>query len=340
MSAPRVTVLLPVHNGLPYLREALDSLAAQTFRDFVTLVVDDGSDDGTRDLLRRVQSRRVQILRTERAAFATTLNRGLHMIDTPLVARHDAADRSRPDRLVRQVAYLDAHPEVGLVATAVAYIDADGREVENDWTRAVRREIDPATTPEAIRALMPLTCCITHGSILARRDLLLTGGGYRAALAPNEDYDLWLRALPSWRFAKLPERLYEQRLSGLESPAATPEPQLRNRIRAQLDFARRAHPWLPAPAGLLVADETGGAPYYHQLAREFWLVERARPACADVPPDADACAARIANADWDLLAVTDVTNLPRYAAALAPALHAGRIVQEGNLFLRHPEDLS
>ncbi len=340
MRTPRLTVLLPVRNGLPHLQEALDSLAAQTFQDFVTLVVDDGSDDGTRELLCRLQPRRVQIVRTERAGLATTLNRGLHMIDTPLVARHDAADRSRPDRLARQVAYLDAHPDVGLVATSVRYIDADGREVENEWTKVVRRDIDPATSPAAIRALMPLTCCITHGSVMARRELLLTGGGYRAAFAPAEDYDLWLRALPAWRFAKLPERLYEQRVAGFESAAEPQAPQVLNRIRAQLGFARRAHPWLPAPAGLLVADDPGGSSYYHQLAREFWFVERARPAGADDRADADARTARIADADWDLLAVTDVTTLPHYAAALAPALRAGRIVQEGNLFLRHPEDLS
>lgn len=335
--SPRVTVLLPVRNGLPYLADALASLRAQTFDDFEIIVIDDGSTDGTARALRRARDPRLRVISTRGEGIAAALNRGLEMARGAYVARQDVDDRSAPARLARQVEFLDRRREIDVLATCASYIDAAGRPVDDAWTRLVREQQDPAQEPDAIRALMPLTCCITHGTVMMRADVLRRAGGYRTDAVPAEDYDLWLRLLPAGRFAKLPDRLYDYRVHADQSGAERRAAQIAQSVRAKLAFVRRAHAWLPAPAGLLVADDTRGTPYYHQLAREFGLVERPRPAA--YVAGGGAWPVRVAAADWDLLAVTAFADVPSYAAALAPRLHGGRVVQEGNLFLRHPEDL-
>src|SRR5687767_7946066 len=213
MSAtPRVSVLLPVRNGLPWIREALDSLAWQTLNDFEVIALEDGSTDGTADVLAGWPDDRLRVIPTGGIGIAAALNIGLEAARAPLVARQDADDISAPDRLEAQVDYLIGHTDVGLVATVADYIDGRGEPIENDWVNTVRAQQDVAVTPDQIRELMPLTCCLTHGSIMARTGLLRAAGGYRQAMAPAEDYDLWLRLLPRTPIAKLSRRLYRYRV--------------------------------------------------------------------------------------------------------------------------------
>ena len=191
---------------------SLDSLYAQTFTDFEILAVDDGSTDGTADLLRDERDPRLQVLTTDGQGIVAALNHGLAAARGDLIARQDADDSSRADRLARQVAWLDRWVSVDVLATCAEYIGLDGRPVETDWTRTVRAEHDTATTPEAIRALLPRANCLTHGSVVMRASAVRAAGGYREAFATAEDHDLWLRLLPGHRFAKLPVRLYRSRL--------------------------------------------------------------------------------------------------------------------------------
>src|SRR5689334_11102780 len=116
---PRVTVVTPVYNGAAFLREAIDSILQQTFTDFEYLIIDDGSTDATPDLLReaaRVDGR-IRVVTREAAGVAVARNTGLSLARADLIAHQDADDLSLPDRLARQVAFLDAHPEVVMVGT-------------------------------------------------------------------------------------------------------------------------------------------------------------------------------------------------------------------------------
>ena len=124
-----VTVLLPVYNGGPFLPRVLASLLAQTWRDFEVLVIDDGSSDGSAEIAaaHARSDPRVRVLRNERnLGLARTLNRGLDEARSPLVARQDVDDLSHPERLARQVAFLEAHAEVALVGAQGWEIDRDG----------------------------------------------------------------------------------------------------------------------------------------------------------------------------------------------------------------------
>jgi len=287
---PRVSVLLPVRNGLPWLQAALDGLWGQTLTRFEAIVIEDGSTDDTAALLARQTDARLRVLSTGGVGIAGALNRGLAAARAPLVARQDADDVSHPERLARQVAYLDAHPDVDVVASAADYIGPGGEPVDSDWVRTVRRVHDAATSPDEIARLMPVMCCITHGSVMARISALRQAGGYAADCVPAEDYDLWLRLLPAHRFAKLPERLYQYRVHPQQSGDLNRERQTHQAIRAKLAWLRRAEN-LPPRARLAATGSDVGRAWYARLA----------PAAGFIPVDPDE--------DWDVLAVTDLFHL-------------------------------
>jgi glycosyltransferase involved in cell wall biosynthesis len=315
---PAISVVLPVRNGMPYLPGAIDSVLKQTRGDFELIVIDDGSIDGTTEYLRSVTDSRLRVVGPEGSGLAEALNAGLAIARAPFVARQDADDRSAPERFARQLAFLDAHPDVTVLATCAKFIDDDEREVENVWTRTVRDQQDAAQTPDEIRSLMPLTCCITHGSVLMRTDAVRARGGYHSTAVPAEDYDLWLRLLPDHQIAKLPDRLYEYRVHEAQSSVVRRLEQTRRVLAAKLQFLRRQVPGLPWPARLaLPCDDRGAA-----LLREVG------------PPegfDAEPWENTGSSDGADVIVVTDFAAVPRFAAAITLS---GDYVQFGNMFVR------
>lgn len=313
---PAVSILLPVRNGLPYLPVALASIFAQTFPDFELLVVDDGSTDGTAAVLDRLSDTRVRVFSSGGAGLAAALNLGLGQARGAYLARHDADDWSSPDRLERQWRWLERHRDIDVLATAASFADGAGQPLDSAWTRTVHAQWDAAVTPESIAALMPLTCCLFHATVMARTEVLRTAGGYDPATVPAEDYDLWLRLLPGHRFARLPERLYTVRTYRESFSAVRRGDQLVRVIEAKLRALRRWHPDLPWPARLAL-------PFHDRGAAVF---RAAGPALGFVPsPDADA----------EVVAVTDFSALTSEAAALCGG---GDYVQVGNLFVRRDLD--
>jgi glycosyltransferase involved in cell wall biosynthesis len=312
---PRLSVVLPVRNGMPWLPEALESIWRQTFTHFELLVIEDGSNDGTADALARQTDSRLRVLRTGGVGLARALNHGLAHARGELVARHDADDLSHPERFSRQTAFLDAHRDIDVLATAADYIGPAGEPVENEWVRTVRDRQDPALAPGQIAALMPITCCITHGSVMIRAAVLRAAGGYRDQFVPSDDYELWLRLLPLRRFAKLPERLYRYRLHDAQLGGTNRERQTRNAIRAKLEWLRRGEPDLPQPARLAAAGSDRGNRFY-----------------ADAAPYAGFTFVR-PDEEWDVLALTDFGALDESLAAWngQPGVRA-----RGNFVVRSP----
>lgn len=318
-----VSVALPVRNGMPYLPLAVESLLAQTYRSIEIIVVDDGSDDETPNYLDSLSDTRVRVVHAERRGVAAAMNRGLSEAWGEFYARQDADDLSFPDRIDRQVAHLRQHGDVDVVATSLVFVDADGDETETPWTREVRRLHEPAVTPEQIRRLLPLTCCIAHGSILARTSVILGAGGYNTDYEWTEDYDLWLRLLPQSRFARLRERLYALRLHGGRVSVERRTEQLRKTIRAKLEFLRRIAPSLPQPARTLVRGDGIGATMYRELAPRFDLDL--------VTPDASDGDLGLSATNPDLVIETDVMRLDDISGQI---MSRSGWVQEGNFFIR------
>lgn len=194
---PSVTVLLSVHNGEAYLREAVDSVLAQTYRDFELLVVDDGSSDATPEVLASFTDPRIRVVHQENQGLAAALNRGLDLARGRYVARMDADDVCLPQRLERQVATLEARPDVDVLGAWVRTFGERGGEV---W----RFPADP----EALRSRLLFHNVLVHPSVLLRRASLEREGlRYDPAFRYAQDYELWSRASGRLVLANLPEVL-------------------------------------------------------------------------------------------------------------------------------------
>jgi hypothetical protein len=195
----RVSVVVPVLDDHPYLEEAIASLADQTYADVEILVVHDALRAARCEPLKAVPRSNVRFLQ-QAGSFADALNAGLEAASGAYAVCHGADDVSHPQRLVRQVAYLAAHPEIGVLATASGVVGEGSASDEA-----------PAWTPEAIEAQLRGGRCFEHGSAMGRRTLIRDAGGYQLRAGSPPDHDLWLRLLPSTKFAKLPTRLYFRR---------------------------------------------------------------------------------------------------------------------------------
>jgi hypothetical protein len=312
----KLSVLMPVKNGMPYLPEAVESILGQTFGEFELLIINNGSTDGTVEYLKTIRDTRLRVLSPGSIGLARSLNVGLSRARGEYVARHDADDRSAPDRFSRQVAFLDSNPGVDVLGTCVNFVDEDGSEVLDSWTQTIRDQQDPAQTPEQILASMPLTCCIAHGSVMMRTAVMVNAGGYNPATVPAEDYDLWLRLLPNHAIAKLPERLYDYRVHGDQSSGARRSEQQARTIEAKLRYVRRQVPSLPRPVRLVLPCDNYGA----TLFRKFGPAEGYDPAIRSSP------VAR----GTDVVAVTDFSALPYYQQVLTATTDCR---QFGNLFV-------
>jgi len=201
--APRVSVVLAVRDGAPWVGEAVRSVLGQTLTDLELVVIDDGSTDDTPQTLAGFVDSRLRVARRARLGLTRSLNEGVSLARAPLIARLDADDVAMPERLARQIAFLDAHPEIGLLGTGATEVDAAGREVG--------RLVPPAADADIRRALIRRNVFV-HSSVVMRRQALASAGGYDAAFPVAQDYDLWLRLARLTRLANLPEPLVTRRL--------------------------------------------------------------------------------------------------------------------------------
>ncbi|MFO1061553.1 MAG: glycosyltransferase [Dongiaceae bacterium] len=206
-AAALVSVIMPVRDGARHLAAALDSIRRQSLAAIEILAVDDGSRDATPALLAAAarDEPRLRVVRQEPAGIVAALNRAVAEARAPLLARMDADDVAWPERLARQAAFLDAHPAVAAVGGGCRLIDRHGR-VLGLW--------QPPTGPAEIAARLPAENCLSHPTVTMRRAAVLQAGGYRAAFAGCEDYDLWLRLAERHDLANLPEPVLDYRLHG------------------------------------------------------------------------------------------------------------------------------
>lgn len=201
--APEVTVLMPVFNGARYLRDALESVRRQSFRDFELLVIDDGSTDETPEILRRWPDPRLRVERQERnLGLARTRNHGVALARGEYVALLDADDRATPGRLAAQVCFLRRHREMALVGSWVREIDEAGRPTGSVWRCETR--------PDRIPPSLLFWNAFAQSAVTARR-CILERFPYREALPPSEDYDLWARIAAAHPVANLPRPLVSYR---------------------------------------------------------------------------------------------------------------------------------
>ena len=196
MQTPLLSVVMPVHNALPYLDASVASILGQTHDDFEFVICDDGSTDGSREALRawKAKDHRIRLFESEASLGpSASSNWVVEQSRGRFVARMDADDVSHRDRLRRQLAALLAHPAVDLVGTLWETIDGDGRRVRrrDRWRLARRSPFAP----------------FPHPSVMFRRAAFDAVGGYRESCAFWEDVDLYLRMSRRGRIAVLADVL-------------------------------------------------------------------------------------------------------------------------------------
>jgi glycosyltransferase involved in cell wall biosynthesis len=230
-----VTVLLCVHNDGRYLPESVGSLLAQTFTDFELLVIDDGSTDGAADFLRTLADPRVRVVRNEtNLGLTRSLNIGLDEATGTYVARMDADDVALPRRLEKQLDFLEANPDVGVLGTSRTLIDEGGNFVA---------EAPALPDDRSIRRKCLLGNPLAHPTVMLRRDVFDRHGlRYDERYATAQDYELWTRLLPLTKAANLPEPLLRYRLRNGSVGATRKAEQLANHDRIAHAAIRRLVP--------------------------------------------------------------------------------------------------
>jgi glycosyltransferase involved in cell wall biosynthesis len=204
---PRVSVLMPMRNAEPFVREAVDSVLQQDLADLELLVVDDGSTDRSAAIATALGDPRVRIVAGPCRGFAAAWNTALERAAGELVLQCDSDDALAPGRLASQVRFLDQHPEFGAVCGGFTTIDAAGRVVAALWAEGA--------APEEITAELLAGVTRTHFcTFTVRRSLLVALGGMRPFFETGCDIDLQLRLAERCRVWYEPADRYRYRLHG------------------------------------------------------------------------------------------------------------------------------
>jgi glycosyltransferase involved in cell wall biosynthesis len=208
---PRVSVVMPVYNAARHLPQAIESILDQTFREFEFIIVDDHSTDETADILSRYGQldSRIRVIRNaQNMRVAHSLNRGCETARSELIARMDGDDISLPERFERQVAFLDAHPQVGVLGTQTVFIEKDGQfSRQAEWQK-------PTLHNDLVWCLLHSTP-LCHPSVMMRTQCLREVGGYDPSY-PNEDMKLWAEMAFITRLANLDDVLLYYRMPSIK----------------------------------------------------------------------------------------------------------------------------
>jgi len=199
----KVTVAINVYNAMPYLPEAVESILAQTLCDFDLLIINDGSTDGSRDYLETLDDSRIQIVDQENQGCSAASNIAIEHCQTEYLARMDADDVAHPERLEMQLAFMEEHPEVGLLGAQTACLG----------DRSSGRSINLPCSHEAIwQTLNRGFHAMAHPTLMMRTELIRQLGGYWSHRLADDDVDMMLRMGEISKLANLDRVLLRYRV--------------------------------------------------------------------------------------------------------------------------------
>ena len=203
VSAPEITVIMGLYNAESTFEEAMDSLYAQTCSNFKIILCDDGSNDRTYEMAGEYAGRddRILLIKNDRNyGLSYTLNRCLKYVDTKYVARMDADDISLPTRFEKQLNFLNTHPEIAIVSSAMFYFDEQG----------IFRKGTVKEFPEPKDFVVGSPFC--HAPCMVRKEAYDAVGGYSERFKRGQDYNLWFRMYAKgYRGYNFSEPLYKMR---------------------------------------------------------------------------------------------------------------------------------
>ncbi|MDT8443887.1 MAG: glycosyltransferase family 2 protein [Desulfuromonadales bacterium] len=224
-----LTVLMPVYNAGPFLREAIDSILGQTFQNFEFLIINDGSTDDSVEIIKSFDDPRIRLVHNERnLGLIATLNKGLDLVNTRYLARMDADDISLPQRFEKQLQAIQA--ESNIIACGTAY----------QKFGAQNHVLSFPESHEEIYCGLLFTPTLAHAAIMFDMEMV-NGEGYRfdPDYAHAEDYEFWTRLGLKYRLANLPEVLYRYRMHSSQVSYVHSQAQVDNSLRVQQTMLRR-----------------------------------------------------------------------------------------------------
>lgn len=269
--APVISVVMSVYNCEKYLREAVDSVLNQSFKNFEFIIINDGSNDNSLGIILEYQARdnRILIVSQNNIGLTGSLNRAIGLSRCEYIARQDADDISLVPRLERQHGFLKIHPQVAVAGCFGEIFNDEG---------IVSPIGNLHLSSRALKRYLPRKNPMIHGSVMMRKSCLEKAGFYRDFFRHSQDYDLWLRLSECFDLAILPELLYRYRISADAISVS------RFMVQKQYaDIARQFHSerlktgkdsydtlLQSYPDGLPVCDDATGKCEYHLfLARSF-----------------------------------------------------------------------
>lgn len=203
---PKVSVLVTNYNSEKYIGETIESIVWQTFTDFELIILDDRSSDKSWSIIQKYQAKdiRIRCYQNEKnLGISLTRNKLIDLAQWSYVAWLDSDDRARPERLERQVHFLDTHPEYGIVGSWMVLINGD-------W-KATGKKYMPITN-EAVRKQWYFRNSLNHPTLMMRMECIKKTGYYDPLFDGAEDYDFWIRAGMHCMIANIPEFLTEYRI--------------------------------------------------------------------------------------------------------------------------------
>lgn len=200
----RVSIIMPVYNGIHFIEESIKSIKKQTFTDWEFIIVNEfGSDDGSREVIQKYAKtdNRIKLLQNkERLGLAESLNQGILIAQGEYIARVDVDDPSYPKRLQKQVEYLDTHKDITLCGTIQRSVTPTAKTVQK-----------VSTDVDTLRASMLFGCEISHCSVMFRKEYFLKNNLKYDKNALSEDYDLWMKIIFDTKITNIDEVLVDHR---------------------------------------------------------------------------------------------------------------------------------
>ena len=206
MKLPKLTILMPVYNGAVYLAETLDSIFAQTYREFELLIVNDCSTDDSLEIIRSYDDYRVKIIKNvENLGQTKSLNKGIKLAHGEYIAVHDQDDISLPERLTRQIAFLDCNKHIPIVGTL-------GEEIDEAGNTLIKYDLP--IDSESIFLSLLLDCSpFIHSSMMFRKNVILNEfKGYNEDYRFFQDYELWSRVSVKYELANINSNCVQHRV--------------------------------------------------------------------------------------------------------------------------------
>ncbi len=245
---PKVTVLMPVRNSAEFLTRSIQSILEQGFRDYELLIINDGSNDNSVEIVKSFFDQRIRLIHNpHHLGVALTLNRGLEIARGTYIARMDADDKAHPERLAKQVAYLEKNTETGILGTWIRLF--------GDQPGVIERK---PVGHEAVRAGLVFDNTLFHPTVMLRKSVLERNSlRYDTAFDRAEDYELWSRAAECCRIDNLPIVLLNMRIHGGSITTTKQETMTRQTLEILKGHLKRI--------GILVNDE--GTRFHHHIGR-------------------------------------------------------------------------